>query len=110
MNVAKWVESHRFLSDAQPPDSMGAKLFDVYEYDIWETTCGGYAGDPWPTPHGFLWFVLEWYFERPCLLLRRAHCKLRGHQWESDDYGNADSGHMGATCLRCGRSVGGPLY
>jgi len=53
---------------------------------------------------------ITWVFYAVQESLLLARCHYIGHDWESDDYATPDSGYMGATCKRCGLSVGKHLY
>jgi len=57
---------------------------------------------------GWLYYCIVyeiWLYHMPHFI-----CKLFGHRMVSDDYGNAESGYMGAHCERCGYSSGSQLH
>lgn len=54
--------------------------------------------------HEGKWFFEVYYF------IATLPCRIHGHDWEDDSYGNPDSGYMGVSCKRCGYSMGSQLY
>jgi len=78
------------------------KLIDELRIDV------GYMVTAERTPEWKAWVLAIVGYVRD--LSRSITCKIFGHKWASDDYGNPESGYAGATCERCGYWFGNYLY